>query len=443
MGSYIITPGGDIGGTVKISGSKNSALPIMAASLLAESKVILKNIPRLSDIKNMCLILEAAGSECIWIDNNTLSITPNTVKSTAIDPTIAGSLRASFLIIGSLLAKKGKAKIPLPGGCAIGARPIDLHLKGFNAMGASARQGHGYIEVKCKKLIPNDIYLDFPSVGATENIMIAAAYTKGETVIENAATEPEIIDLSVFLTSLGAKIQGAGTETLRINGTPNLKGCEYTIIPDRIEAGTFMTIAASLKHPLRIENVVCSHLKPVTAKLCEMGFEITENINSTCLCETKISDIGYKLHSQNSNNLDSIDILPCEKIKSADIKTLPFPGFPTDMQAQFMSLLSICDGTGIVSETVFENRFMHVPELLRMGAKIKTDGRTAVIDGVKKLSGTKVKATDLRAGAALVIAALSATGNTEISGTEHIERGYENFEEKLRNIGIRIEKIID
>lgn len=391
----------------------------------------------------MCLILKSTGSECVWIDNNTLVITPNTSKATSIDPNIAGSLRASFLIIGSLLAKNGKAKIPLPGGCAIGARPIDLHLKGFKTMGASSRQGHGYIEVKCTKLIPSDIYLDFPSVGATENIMIAAAHTVGETVIENAATEPEIIDLANFLISMGAKIQGAGTETLHISGTSNLMGCEYTIIPDRIEAGTFMTLAASLKHPLHIENVICSHLKPVTAKLCEMGFEISENINSTCLCKTKTTDICYTLFSQNPNNLESIDILPCEKVKSADIKTLPFPGFPTDMQAQFMSLLSICDGTGIVSETVFENRFMHVPELLRMGAKIKTDGRTAVIDGVKRLSGTKVKATDLRAGAALVIAALSATGNTEIEGTEHIERGYEKFEEKLRNIGIQIEKIID
>ena len=414
MSHYTIQPSTSIGGTVNISGSKNSSLPILAASLLADGKTTLYNIPNLSDTRNMCELLSIAGAE---VDNDCgiFHIDSKNLTDKKLPLELVNKLRASFLIIAPILAKCGKVRIPLPGGCQIGARPIDLHLKGFSAMGVKIKQGHGYVELKCDKLQPAKIYLDFPSVGATENIMTAASLTDGETIIENAANEPEIVDLSAFLCEMGAEIMGAGTDTIKIVGKKFLKATEHTVIPDRIEAGTFMTIAAITKSNLTINNVIPDHLKPVTAKLNEMGFSINEKKRS-------------------------IEVIPCEKFKTVDIKTLPYPGFPTDMQSQFMSLMSVADGTGVVVETVFENRFMHVPELLRMGAKIKIDGRTAVIDGTKKLSGAKVRATDLRAGAALVIAALGAQGETEIDEIEHIERGYENFEKKLTDIGVSIKK---
>ncbi len=416
MSHYTIQPGTNIGGTVNISGSKNASLPILAAALLADGDNILSNIPNLSDTRNMCELLSLAGAKIVNV-NGTLHINSENLTDKKLPLELVNKLRASFLIIAPLLAKCGKVRIPLPGGCQIGARPIDLHLKGFSAMGAKIKQGHGYVELKCNKLQPAKIYLDFPSVGATENIMTAASMTEGETIIENAAGEPEIVDLSSFLCEMGAEILGAGTDTIKIIGNKNLKPTQHTVIPDRIEAGTFMAISAITKSNLTINNVIPDHLKPVTAKLNEMGFTINEKANS-------------------------IEIVSCEKFKTVDIKTLPYPGFPTDMQSQFMSLMSVADGTGVVVETVFENRFMHVPELLRMGAKIKIDGRTAVIDGIKKLSGAKVRATDLRAGAALVIAALGAQGETEIDEIEHIERGYEDFEKKLTSIGVSIKKEI-
>ncbi len=416
MAYFILKPESKIGGEVDISGSKNSSLPILAASLLADGKTTLYNIPDLSDTKNMKEILTFAGADISGTEDNGIIISPKEIVSKKLPFELVNKLRASFLIIAPLLARCNKVHIPLPGGCQIGARPIDLHLKGFSAMGVKIKQGHGYVELKCDKLIPAKIYLDFPSVGATENLMIAAATIDGETVIENAANEPEIVDLSSFLCEMGAEIFGAGTDTIRIKGSTSLKSVAHRIIPDRIEAGTFMTMAAISKSRLKINNIIPDHLKPVTAKLKEMGFSIKETPSS-------------------------IEIIPCEKIKTVDIKTLPYPGFPTDMQSQFMSLLSVAEGTGIVIETIFENRFMQVPELLRMGAKIKVDGRTAVIDGTKKLSGAKVFATDLRAGAALVTAALAAQGETEIHGIEHIERGYENFEEKLSKIGVNIKRL--
>lgn len=415
MAAYKVTPGTKIGGEVRISGSKNASLPIIAASLLSSRQTVLHNIPRLSDTENMCDLITSAGASVKFENENDLIISPDSITPKTSHMEQASKLRASFLIIGPMLARYGRAKIPLPGGCRIGARPIDLHLKGFTAMGAKIRQGHGYVELRCDRLCPTRIYLDFPSVGATENLMNAACLIDGETIIENAATEPEVVDLAGFLTAMGADIYGAGTDTVRIIGKKRLGSAEYTVIPDRIEAGTFMLIAAVTKSNLRLENVISDHLKPVIAKLNEAGLCITER--GGCL-----------------------EVLPCERIKAVDIKTLPYPGFPTDMQAQFMSLMSVADGTGVVVETVFENRFMQVPELIRMGAKIKIDGRTAVIDGTKRLSGAKVKATDLRAGAALVIAALAAQGDSEIENTEHIERGYEHFEEKLSAIGVNIKK---
>lgn len=415
MSDFIISPCSSLSGSVTISGSKNASLPILAAALMTADTSVLRNIPNLSDIRNMCALLECLGAKCTRNEKGELVIEPNSVKPKPVPLELANRLRASFLIIAPLIAIHKKVRIPLPGGCQIGARPIDLHLKGFSALGAKIRQGHGFVELKCDKLKGTGIYLDFPSVGATENILTAACLADGETIIENAATEPEIVDLAGFLTAMGAEISGAGTDRICIIGKPELHGSNYTVIPDRIEAGTFMTIAAITKSRLRLDSVVPTHLKSVIAKLNEMGLSIEETQNS-------------------------IEIIPCEKLKAVDIKTLPYPGFPTDMQAQFMSLMSIADGTGVVVETVFENRFMQVPELLRMGAKIKTDGRTAVIDGTKKLSGAQVRATDLRAGAALVIAALAAQGETEIGEIEHIERGYENFEEKLRGIGVDIKR---
>ncbi len=415
MSQYIISPASKLSGSVAISGSKNASLPIIAASLLADSPTVLHNIPNLSDTKNMCALLQSMGAKCTFEPNKTLRITPSNISKSAPFELVS-KLRASFLIIGPILSKYGKIRIPLPGGCQIGTRPIDLHLKGFAALGAKIRQGHGFVELKADELIGTNIYLDFPSVGATENIMMGASLASGKTIIENAATEPEIVDLANFLISMGAEISGAGSDTIHIIGKKELNSTEYTIIPDRIEAGTFMAISAITKSRLKISDIIPSHLKPVSAKLCEMGFTIEEGN-------------------------DHIELIPCEKFKAVDIKTLPYPGFPTDMQSQFMSLMSVADGTGVVIETVFENRFMQVPELIRMGAKIKIDGRTAVIDGAKKLSGAQVKATDLRAGAALVMAALCAQGSTEISDIEHIERGYENFEQKLSAIGADIKKI--
>lgn len=413
---YSIKPCQNLSGEVNISGSKNAALPIIAATLLTEETSVIHNVPILSDVQNICDLLESSCVQTPIIkESHTLFITPGEKICKTIPIELAGRLRASFLIMGPMLARYKKVKIPLPGGCRIGSRPIDLHLKGFAAMGAVVKQGHGYVELKCSKLNPAKIYLDFPSVGATENLMLAASLIEGETVIENAATEPEIIDLSNFLKKMGAVIHGAGTDTIKILGKRKLNAAEHTVIPDRIEAGTFMTAAAVCKSSLKINNIIPEHLNPVTAKLTEMGFSVEESQNS-------------------------ITVLPGEKIKSVDIKTLPYPGFPTDMQAQFMSLMSVAEGTGVIIETIFENRFMHVPELLRMGANIKIDGRTAIIDGAKKLSGAKVRATDLRAGAALTVAALCARGESEIENIEHIERGYESFSEKLSGLGVEIKK---
>lgn len=416
MSKYIISPTNSLKGTVKISGSKNSSLPVMAAGLLADKPSTFFNIPKLSDTQRMGELFSYIGGEFNRNPDNSVSVClPNNSKAKTIPLEIAGKLRASFLVLGPILARLGRVRVPLPGGCQIGTRPIDLHLKGFVAMGAKIKQGHGYVEAKCDKLTGAAIYLDFPSVGATENIMLAASLAEGETIIENAATEPEIADLADCLIKMGAEIQGAGSDRIVIIGKKSLSPCTHTIIPDRIEAGTFLAIAAASRGDLILENICPSHIKPITAKLEEMGFDI---------------EFGE----------DMLHILPCERFKAVDIKTLPYPGFPTDMQSQFMSLMSIADGTGVVIETIFENRFMQVPELIRMGAKIKLDGRTAVVDGTKRLSGATVKATDLRAGASLVVAALAAQGDTIIDDIEHLERGYEDFITKLNSVGVKIHK---
>ncbi len=416
LSKLIISQTRPLKGRVRISGAKNSVLPIIAASLLADGSSIIDEIPYLNDVKIMCDLVNSLGaSVALSDDRSRLEISCRSLSNTTAPYELVNKMRASFLVAGPLLARTGHVRISLPGGCAIGSRPIDLHLKGFTALGASITQGHGYIEaVKNGRLTGGKVYLDFPSVGATENIMMAATLAQGNTVIENAAIEPEIVDLATYLTSMGAEIKGAGTDTIKIFGVSELKAASHTIIPDRIEAGTFMVAAAITGGDVVIDNVVTDHLKPVTAKLREAGVEVSEEL-------TSIRVKG-------------------SRIRPVDIKTHPYPGFPTDMQSQMTSLLSIACGTSMVIETIFENRFMHVCELKRMGANIKVEGRSAIIEGCTRLTGAKVKATDLRAGAALIIAGLCAEGTTEILDIDHIDRGYIRIDEKLRRLGADISR---
>ena len=417
MEKLVVNGGKRLEGKVKISGAKNAVLPIIAASLLGTSPSILEEVPDLEDVRTISEVLGHLGVKVSNGGNNTLNIDSSVISSCEAPYELVRKMRASFLIMGPLLARCGKAKISLPGGCAIGTRPIDLHLKGFDALGAKIDCGEGYIEASAPNWLKGArIYLDFPSVGATENIIMAACMAEGQTILENPAHEPEIIDLVNYLNVMGANIKGAGTNIIKIEGVKALKGCNYTIIPDRIEAGTYMVAAAMTNGDVYIENALSEHLKPVIAKLKEAGVFIQEEINGI-----RVKGTG--------------------NIKAVDIKTLPYPGFPTDMQAQLMAMLTIADGSGIVSETVFENRFMHVDELKRMGANIKVDGRSAIVDGVKKLSGCQVKATDLRAGAAMVLAGLVAEGETQIGCIHHIDRGYDGLVDKLCNLGADIKRI--
>lgn len=412
---FLVKPSKSLNGSINIDGAKNSALPALAACMLSGGDCELSGIPYLKDINSMCRLLSYIG--CV-VKRRGKHITVNGGNITDFEAPydLVCGFRGSFLVAAPLLAKYGRAKICMPGGCPIGQRPIDLHLKGFAAMGAEISTGSGYVELISKKLRGAKIYLDFPSVGATENLIMAACLADGQTIIENAASEPEITDLATFLNLMGAEVKGAGTDTVRIYGRDTLHCANHTIIPDRIETGTFMAAAAAVGGKVRIKNVVPAHMKPVTAKLREIGVNVIEND-------------------------DELTVESCGNLTAMDIKTLPFPGFPTDMQAQFMALASVTEGTSIIVETIFENRFMHAGELQRMGANIKLDGRTAIIEGVPVLSGAKVKATDLRAGAALVIAALRAEGETEIDDIELIDRGYEHLENKFKKLGCEIERI--
>lgn len=403
-------------GNVRIGGAKNSALPILAASLLGTEDIILEDVPKLKDVEVICEVLSSLGAKIEILDKGIIKINSKDINNYETPYELMSKMRASFLVMGPLLTRLGKTKTSLPGGCAIGTRPIDLHLKGFKALGAKIDVDHGNIGAYADKLIGDRIYLDFPSVGATENIMMAAVMAEGETIIDNAAMEPEIVDLANFLNKLGADIKGAGTSSIRIKGVKELGGCTHSVIPDRIEAGTYMVAAAITKGDIVVENVITSHIKPIIAKLREAGCTIIENN-------------------------DKVRVIGAEELKAVDVKTLPYPGFPTDMQAQFMSLMSVSKGTSVVIETVFENRFMHVDELKRMGADIKIDGRSAIIQGVDNLMSAPVKATDLRAGAALILAGLVADGTTEISDIYHIDRGYEDIEGKLTNLGAKIRRI--
>ncbi|WP_312647977.1 UDP-N-acetylglucosamine 1-carboxyvinyltransferase [Aminipila sp.] len=418
MAKYLVQKSGPLSGEVIISGSKNAVLPIMAAAILSGEACELTEVPALRDVDVMCKLLRSLGSKVKeQYSENKLEIETNDVITNEAPYELVKKMRASILVMGPLLARTGKARIALPGGCAIGARPIDLHLKGFQALGAQIIEGHGYVEAVADKLMGNNVYLDFPSVGATENIMMAAVLAEGITILENVAEEPEIVDLANFLNRMGARIKGAGTDTIKIEGVSALHGAKHSVIPDRIETGTFMVAAAITRGNVLIRNVVPDHVKPIIAKLKECGAAV------------EITDEGMIVRG---------DIAP---LTATDIKTLPYPGFPTDMQSQFMSLLATVKGSSIVIETVFENRYMHVGELNRMGANIKIEGRSAVIQGEKLLQGAQVISTDLRAGAALVLAGLTAEGTTEISEIYHIERGYEKFVEKFRGIGATIIRV--
>lgn len=418
MEKLIIRGGRPLHGHVRVSSAKNAVLPIIVATLLPDSPSTIIDAPHLEDVKTICSVIESLGGNILLRDNAMIFDT-TTVDKTEASYELMSRMRASFLIMGPLLAKKRHAKIALPGGCMIGSRPIDLHLKAFEAMGAKVTVGNGYVEASVPEGLKGaTIYLDFPSVGATENILMAAAVADGKTIIENAAEEPEIVDLVTFLNGMGANIKGAGTNVIRVEGVKHLYGASHTVIPDRIEAGTFIIAAAMAGGDVVVDNVLSEHLKPLLAKLGEAGVKVIKDI-------------------------DSVRVISDGHIHSTDIKTLPYPGFPTDLQAQFMAMMTIGDGTSTVTETVFENRFMHVGELRRMGANIEVEGRKAIVHGVPFLQGAFVRATDLRAGAALVLAGLAAHGVTEVGDLRHIDRGYDHLVEKLRGLGadiIRVDK---
>jgi len=412
MSRFIIKGKRELSGTVKISPAKNAVLPIITASLLAKTPCLLEEVPDLADVRTISSAIEILGAR-VEREGGGLKISVPQVVSNEAPYEFVRKMRASFLIMGPLLARTGRARISTPGGCAIGSRPIDLHLKGFCLLGAQIRQGQGFIEARADKLVGSRIYLDYPSVGATENLIMAASLAKGTSIIENAAEEPEVVDLANYLNTMGARIKGAGTKVIRVEGVEELYGSSYSVIPDRIEAGTFLVAAAMAGGNVLVDNVICEHINPILAKLRESGVRVEEGE-------------GY------------VRVYGGGQIKPTDIKTMPYPGFPTDMQPQFMAMMTLAGGTSVITETVFENRFMHVNELKRMGARIKVSGRTTIIQGSERLSGAKVKATDLRAGAALVLAGLAAEGITEVGNVSHIDRGYENFVEKLRGLGAEI-----
>lgn len=415
-----IRGGHPLRGHVKISGAKNSALVIMAGALLCPENCRIRNVPLLADVERMGQVLSALGVS-VERDGDALNINASDFSTSKAPYELVTQLRASFFAIGAILARLGVAQMPLPGGCAIGARPVDLHVRGLQAMGAEVQIEHGicnaYVPGSNRRLKGAKIYLDSPSVGATETLMMAATLADGETIIENSAREPEVVDLANFCNSMGAKITGAGTSTITIQGVSKLHSTDYAVIPDRIEAGTFLTAAAITRSEILLSPVVPEHLLPVIAKLQEMGVSIIEEAP------------------------DCLRILPAEILKAADIETSPHPGFPTDMQAQFMSLLAVADGDSLINETVFENRLRHASELNRLGADIRVKGNIAFVRGVPVLSGAPVLGTDLRAAAALVVAGLAASGKTTIKGLQFLDRGYDRLDLKLQQLGAKIQRV--
>jgi len=406
---FIVNSFNRLDGKVEVSGSKNSALPILSATLLCRGVSKIENVPCISDIDNICQILSYLGC-AVTREGNTVEIDSKCASSISLPYELTGRLRASFIVAGALISRFGRAKIALPGGCTIGTRPVDLHLKGFNILGCEHHIKDGFVYINSNAVKGARIYLDFPSVGATQNIILASVFAEGKTVIENCASEPEIEDLANFLNKCGADITGAGTDKITIIGVRELFGCTYSIIPDRIEAGTLMVAAAATSGNVMVKNVIPSHLTSVTSKLSEIGVNCTEFSDEIAVCSDKSK-------------------------MSVSVKTMPFPGFPTDMQSQIAAMLASIEGTSVITETIFENRFMYVPELVRMNADIKVDGRSAVIKGTDKLVGAEVSATDLRAAAALVIAGLCADGKTIINNADYLKRGYESLDIKLKSLG--------
>ncbi|HHX10223.1 MAG TPA: UDP-N-acetylglucosamine 1-carboxyvinyltransferase [Firmicutes bacterium] len=414
MSEFFITGGNRLEGDIAVSGGKNAVLPIMAASVMARTPCVLHNAPDLVDVRVMSDILRSLGTVVERVNSGrSLYIDPSNINSWVVDETLMRQVRSSIFLIGPLVARTGKAIVSYPGGCDIGQRPIDQHLKGLSALGVVFDEAHGNIAAEAPKLQGADIHLDIPSVGATENIMMCATSADGVTVIRNAAKEPEIVDLQGFLNSMGARIRGAGTDVIRIEGVEALRGCEHMVMPDRIEVGTLMVASAITAGDIYISNAVAEHVQAVTSKLREVGMTVS------------ILNKGIRVTGSHRR-------------RPTDVKTLPYPGFPTDMQPQMMALLSIAEGTSVISETVFESRFKQAEELGRMGARIRTEGRTAIIKGVPRLSGARVVSTDLRSGASLVLAGLAAQGTTIVSGIEHVDRGYERLESKLAALGAKI-----
>ncbi len=421
MEQYAIKGGKALEGEVTIAGAKNAALGILAAAVMTDDECIIENVPDVSDTRTLLKAIENIGATVKYIDKHTVSICGGSIVSDGnlcVDDEYIRKIRASYYLLGALLGKYKYSQVALPGGCDIGSRPIDQHIKGFEALGAKVSMVNGgKITAKADRLIGNHIYLDVVSVGATINIMMAAALGEGKTTIENAAKEPHIVDVANFLNTMGANIKGAGTDVIRVRGVSRLHGAEYSIIPDQIEAGTFMTMAVATRGNILIKNVIPKHLEAISSKLSEIGATVIE----------------YD---------DSVRVMADGVLKPTQIKTLPYPGFPTDMQAQMAATLALSEGTSIITESIFENRFRYVAELIRMGADIRVEGNSAIIKGVPKFSGANVQASDLRAGAALVIAALAAEGISIIDDIKYIKRGYEDFDEKIRAVGGEIE-IVD
>jgi len=411
----MIVGGNRLQGTVRVSGSKNSTLPIVAASLLLDGECTIKGVPRLRDVAVMRDVLVHLGADVVW-EKDAMHINASSINCQDVSEDLMRRMRASNLVLGPLISRFKHAKISYPGGCNIGSRPMNLHMKGLQALGVEITEKFGYITARAQKLQGSEVYLDMPSVGATENLMMASIYAKGTTIIRNAAREPEIIDLQNFLNRMGAMVKGAGTDTIRVTGVDKLSGTTHTVIPDRIEAGTHMIAAAITGGDVIITDVIPEHLEPVINKLRETGVYV------------EVKD-------------DQVRVVADKRPKSVDIKTMPYPGFPTDMQPQFMALLTVAENTSVVTETVFENRYKHVMELRRMGADIRLEGQTAVIKGMPRLSGATVEASDLRAGAALVLAALAAEDGTVLEQVEHIDRGYERLENKYNALGARIIRV--
>ena len=416
MEQYIMKGGNPLVGEVTISGAKNAALGILAASIMTDEEVLIENLPDVRDINVLLEAIEEIGAKVDRIDRHTARINAKHIKEVSVDDEYIRKIRASYYFIGALLGKYKSAEVPLPGGCNIGSRPIDQHIKGFRALGAEVEVKRGAVVAHAIDLVGSHIYLDVVSVGATINVMMAATLAEGETIIENAAKEPHVVDVANFLNSMGANVKGAGTDIIRIKGVRKLHGTEYSIIPDQIEAGTFMCAAAITRGDIMVQNVIPKHLEAITAKLIEMGCEVTEFD-------------------------EAVRVVGKPRQKQMDIKRLPYPEFPTDMQPQITVTLALAEGTSVVTESIFENRFKYVDELSRMGCSIKVEGNVAIIDGVKGFTGATVNAPDLRAGAALVIAGLAAEGYTVVDEIGYIQRGYENFEEKLRGLGAVIEKV--